>query len=89
MMPGMNDSSTERVTTEVTELKRSTLSAADFELPRGYAETEFFAPGASGMPDLNALPGQNGQGMPDLDMLPGAGEDGEGAGMPDLDEMPR
>lgn len=87
MMPGMSESSGERISAEVTELKRLAIAAAEFAVPKGYAETEFFAPGATGMPDLDVLPGQDDEDMPDLDNVPGPG--GEGGVMPDLDSLPR
>lgn len=91
MMTGMNESEEERISREVTELRRATLSATEFELPQGYAETELFTPQGGGMPDLNSLPGMgepDGGAMPDLDSLPGMGEPAEDD-MPDLDAMPR
>lgn len=61
MMPGMGGGSeTERSNREILELRRETIPASVFELPKGYAETELFSPGASDMPDLNALPGMGG-----------------------------
>lgn len=72
MMPGMSDSSADRISTEVTELKRATITPAEFELPKGYEEIELFAPAATGMPDLDGLPGAGGEGegTPALDKLP-------------------
>lgn len=75
---GMSDSSDERTTREVTELKRGPIAAAEFQLPKGYTETELMGPGGAGMPDLDALPGMGGQ-----------DEDEDGGGMPDLDSLPR
>jgi hypothetical protein len=75
MMPGMSESSAERISTEVTELKRATFTPAEFELPKGYEEIEFFAPASAGMPDL--------------DDLPGAAGEGEDAGTPELGKLPR
>jgi hypothetical protein len=46
----INDSSRERITVEVTELRHATLPLAGFELPEGYAETEFFAPAGTPEP---------------------------------------
>jgi hypothetical protein len=47
---------TERISTEVTELRRATVASSEFELPKGYAETEMFAPDVGGMPDMGPLP---------------------------------
>jgi hypothetical protein len=50
----INDSNRERITVEVTELRHATLALSEFELPEGYAETEFFAPAGTSelTPDL-------------------------------------
>jgi hypothetical protein len=50
----IDDSNRERITVEVTELRHATLPLSAFELPEGYAETEFFAPAGTSelTPDL-------------------------------------
>ena len=74
MMMGMGGGTdTDRTTREITDFRRESVPASVFELPKGYTETEFFSPGGSDMPDLNAFPsiggpqgnpGQNMRGMP-------------------------
>lgn len=51
MMPGMSDTTTERITREVLGLRQAKLDESVFELPGDYAETEFLAPAPAGTPE--------------------------------------
>ena len=88
-MPGMSDAGAERVSREVIELRRATLMPADFELPKGYAETEFLAPAADDLSDSNVPPGQAGPGAPDPHGEPDGGAKAGDAGTPVPGRMPR
>jgi hypothetical protein len=71
---GGSDKVQTRMTSEVLEIRESTVPKGTFDLPAGYTETSMMGPGS--MPDLNQLPGDEAPGgMPDLNRLPGARDD--------------
>jgi|GEM_PF-5816433 len=88
-LPGINlllgrpggSSQSSKTTTEVTELRKASLTPDLFEVPKGYTEVDMANPNAGGMPDLNQTPGGGGpSGSPGGPPMPP---------MPDLDKMPR
>jgi hypothetical protein len=88
-LPGLNmlfgrsggSSQGSKTTTEVTELRKTSLRPDLFALPEGYTEIDMANPNAGGMPDLNQIPGGGGpSGGPGGPSMPP---------MPDLDKMPK
>jgi hypothetical protein len=88
-LPGINvllgrpggSSQRSKSTTEVTALRKESLSPDLFALPDGYTEVDLSNPNAGAMPDLNRIPGGPG---------PSGGPGGTSTPpMPDLDKMPK